>query len=266
MTTSDRVLVTIEQHVAHVRLNRPEKRNGLDLAMFEGIVAAGDRLAADRGVRAVVLSGNGPVFCAGLDWPAFMELGAEAATRLLDRPAGRTANLAQQVSRVWAELPMPVIAAVHGVAFGGGLQIALGADIRYVHPAAQLSVMEVRYGLIPDMGLSTLLPGLVRADVARELTFTGRRVSGEEAVAMGLATRSCDDPIAAALETARTIAAQAPRAVRAAKRLLGESRGLDAGAALRLESDLQRTLLGGAEQMEAVMAVMQKRAAVFDDA
>lgn len=265
MTTSDRVLVSVEHHVAHVRLNRPDKRNGLDLPMFEALVAAAETVAATRGVRAVVLSGNGVAFCAGLDWQAFLALGGEAATRLLDRPEGRTANLAQQVSRAWAELPVPVIAALHGVAFGGGLQIALGADLRYAHPATQLSVMEVRYGLVPDMGLSTLLPGLVRADVARELTFTGRRVSGEEAASIGLVTRAVDDPITAALDTARTIAAQAPRAVRAAKRLLNESRGMDVGAALRLESDLQRTLLGGAEQMEAAMAVMQKREAAFED-
>lgn len=263
--TSERVLVSVEQHVAHVRLNRPDKRNGLDLAMFEALAAAGDRLGREPGVRAVVLSGEGPAFCAGLDWGAFLEAGADAAERLLARPDGRPDNLAQRVSRTWAELPVPVIAALHGVAFGGGLQIALGADLRYAHPATQLSVMEIRYGLIPDMGLSTLLPGLVRGDVARELLFTGRRVSGEEGAALGLVTRACEDPLAAALETARTIAAQAPRAVRAAKRLLDGSRGLDVAAALRLESDLQRTLLATPEQMEAVMAAMEKRAAAFDD-
>lgn len=263
--SSDRVLVSVDQHVAHVRLNRPEKRNGIDLPMFEALAAAGDRLAREPGVRAVVLSGNGPVFCAGLDWGAFLALGVEASSRLLERAVGRPYNRAQQASRAWAEMPVPVIAALHGVAFGGGLQIALGADIRYAHPATQLSVMEIRYGLIPDMGLSTLLPQLVRADVARELVFTGRRVSGEEAARLGLVTRSCDDPIEAALETAHAIAAQAPRAVRAAKRLLDESRGLDAAAALRLEADLQRTLLAMPEQMEAVQAVMEKRAASFED-
>jgi enoyl-CoA hydratase/carnithine racemase len=264
--SSDRVLVSVDQHVAHVRLNRPEKRNGLDLAMFEALAAAGERLAGEAGVRAVVLSGEGPAFCAGLDWAAFLELGAEGSTRLLDRPDGRPDNLAQRVSRTWAELPVPVIAALHGVAFGGGLQIALGADLRYAHPATQLAVMEIRYGLIPDMGLSTLLPALVRGDVARELVFTGRRVSGEEAAALGLVTRACADPLAAALETARAIAAQAPRAIRAAKRLLDGTRGLDVRASLALESDLQRTLLATPEQMEAVLAVMQKRPAVFDDA
>ena len=261
----DRVHVSVDHHVAHVRLNRPDKRNGLDLPMFEALVAAGDRLAHEPGVRAVVLSGNGSVFCAGLDWGAFLALGAEASMKLLDRPDGRRDNLAQRVSRTWADMPVPVIAALHGVAFGGGLQIALGADLRYAHPAMQLSVMEIRYGLIPDMGLSTLLPRLVRDDVARELTFTGRRFSGEEAARLGVVTRACDDPLEAALDTARIIASQAPRAVRAAKRLLDESRGLDVAAALRLESDLQRTLLASPEQMEAVQAVMEKRPAVFED-
>jgi len=264
--SSDRVQVSVDHHVAHVRLNRPEKRNGIDLAMFEALAAAGDRLAREPGVRAVVLSGNGAVFCAGLDWAAFLELGADGSGKLLDRSDGRPDNLAQRVSRTWADLPVPVIAALHGVAFGGGLQIALGADLRYAHPATQLSVMEIRYGLIPDMGLSTLLPGLVRNDVARELVFTGRRVSGAEAVGLGLVTRACDEPLDAALETARTIAAQSPKAIRAAKRLLDGARGLDTAAALRLESDLQTALLATPEQMEAVMAVMQKRTATFDDA
>ena len=262
--STDRVECLVEGHVAHVRLNRPEKRNGLDLAMFEGIVAVGARLADERGVRAVVLSGNGPVFCAGLDWQAFLALGTDAL-RLLDRPDGAAPNLAQQVTRVWAELPMPVIAALHGVAFGGGLQIALGADLRYAHPGTQLSVMEIRYGLVPDMGLSTVLPRLVRDDVARELVFTGRRVSAEEGLQLGLVTRLADDPVAAALETARGIAAQAPHAIRSAKLLCNATRDAQHRSLLALESDLQRALLGTPEQMEAVMAVMEKRPAVFDE-
>jgi len=170
--------------------------------LVEALAAAGYRLAHESGVRAVVLSGNGSVFCAGLDWGSFLAHGGNASERLLERPDGRRDNLAQRVSRTWADMPVPVIAALHGVAFGGGLQIALGADIRYAHPATQLSVMEIRYGLIPDMGLSTLLPRLVRDDVAKELTFTGRRVSGEEAARIGLVTRVCEDPLDAALDTA----------------------------------------------------------------
>ena len=262
---SDRVLVTIDQHVAHVRLNRPEKRNGLDLAMFEAIAAAGEGLRHARGVRAVVLSGEGKAFCSGLDWQSFLAHGAEAAMRLLDERDAGGANLAQRVARVWAELAVPVVAAVHGAALGGGLQIALGADLRYVHPEAQLSIMEVRYGLVPDMGLATLLPRLVRDDVARELALTGRVVSGVEGARVGLATRACDDPLAEAFETARNIAGRSPSAVRAIKRLLAEAPRLDVAAALRLETELQQQVMGTPEQMEAVQAVFEKRNPVFDD-
>ncbi len=261
---SERVVVTVEHHVAHVRLNRPERRNGLDLAMFEALASAGDRLASAPGVRAVVLSGEGPAFCAGLDWMSFLSAGSEVAARLLERPSPDAPNLAQKVSVVWRQVAAPVVCAVHGACFGGGLQIALGADLRYVHPKAQLSVMEVRYGLVPDMGLTALLPGLVRDDVARELTFTGRVVDGEEAVRLGLCTRATDDPLASAMETARAIASKSPRAVRAGKRLLTEAPGLPVGARLRLETELQVTLLGSPEQMEAVQAAMEKREAVFE--
>lgn len=257
----ERVLVTVEDHVAHVRLNRPDKRNGLDLAMFEAIVAAGERVAADPDVRAVVLSGEGKVFCAGLDWQAFLAMGAEASRRLLDRTG--PANLAQRVAWVWREVPVPVIAAIHGAALGGGLQIALGADLRYAAPDARLSVMEVHYGLVPDMGLSKTLPGLVRADVAKELVLTGRTVSGEEAERIGLVTRVAADPLVAALTTAREIASRSPAAVRAGKRLLDAAPALDVAAAFRLETELQLALIGTPEQMEAVQATMTKRPAVF---
>lgn len=262
---SERVLVTIDQHVAHVRLNRPEKRNGLDLAMFEAIAAAGEGLRGARGVRAVVLSGEGKGFCSGLDWQSFLAHGAEAAMRLLGERDAGGANLAQRVARVWAELPVPVVAAVHGAALGGGLQIALGADLRYAHPEAQLSIMEVRYGLVPDMGLATLLPRLVRDDVARELALTGRVISGVEAARVGLVTRVCDDPLTEAFETARAIAGRSPSAVRAIKRLLAEAPRLDVAAALRLETQLQQQVMGTPEQMEAVQAVFEKRDPVFED-
>jgi enoyl-CoA hydratase/carnithine racemase len=261
----DRVLVSVEDHVAHVRLNRPEKRNGLDLQMFEALAMAVDRVASEPGVRVAVLSGEGKAFCAGLDWASFLTMADRAIPALLDRRTGALTNLAQKVSVGWAMGPVPVIAAVHGAALGGGLQIALGADLRYVTPDAQLSVMEVRYGLIPDMGLSVLLPRLVRADTARELTLTGRVFDGVEAERLGLATRVCDDPLATAMETARVIAANAPRAVRAARRLLRDAPLHDVAASLALESELQRSLLGTPEQMEAVRAVLEKRAGRFDD-
>lgn len=261
-----RVLTTIEGHVAHVRLNRADKRNGLDLAMFQALIAAGEQVSADRAVRAVVLSGEGPSFCAGLDWMAFLKLGADAGPALLARDEAKSpANVAQRVGWIWAECPVPVIAAVRGAAFGGGLQIALGADLRLVSPDAQLSVMEIRYGLVPDMGASKTLLRVVRHDVAKELTFTGRVVGAEEAVAIGLATRVCADPVASALELARGIAQKSPHAIRAAKALFDAAPELSTRDAFLRESELQIGLLGSPNQMEAVAATMGKREATFRD-
>lgn len=261
---SERVLVDRDGAVAHVRMNRPDKRNGLDLPMFEGLVEAGRRLAADRTVRAVVLSGEGRAFSAGLDFLAFMA-SAETAPKLLRGRDESPANVAQRVGWIWQEVPVPVIAAIHGQAFGGGLQIALGADLRYVHPEAQLSVMEIKWGLIPDMGASKTLLSVVALDIAKELTFTGRIVSGEEAVRIGLATRLADDPVAAALETARTIADKSPHAIRAGKRLMNAAPSLSVREAFELETELQLGLLGSPSQMEAVQANFEKRAPRFSD-
>lgn len=262
---NDRVILTIEAHVAHVRLNRPDKRNGLDLAMFEAIAGVGERLKGEKGVRAVVLSGEGKVFCAGLDWKSFLTLGADGVTKMLDRPEGRVANLAQQVAWVWTEIPVPVIAALHGAALGGGLQIALGADLRYAHPDTDLSVMEIRYGLIPDMGASQTLLGLVRADVARELTWTGRVVKAPEALALGLVTRVCDDPVTQALESARVIATRSPSAIRAGKRLLVTAPTLGPAESFQLESALQVGLMGSPDQLEATQATLERREPTFED-
>jgi enoyl-CoA hydratase/carnithine racemase len=262
---SDRVKVTREGSIAIATLDRPEKRNALDLAMFEALVETGLGLARDRTVRAVVLRGEGKAFSAGLDFAAFAALGQGGATLLLTRGTDSPANLAQRAGWIWRELPVPVIAAVHGVAFGGGLLIALGADLRYVTPDAQLSVMEIKWGLIPDMSGSRTLLELLPLDVAKELTFTGRIVSGEEAVKIGLATRVEADPLAAALVTARQIAARNPHAIRAGKRLFDEAGDLGVEAGLRLESELQVPLLGSANQMEAVLANMQKRDPSFRD-
>jgi enoyl-CoA hydratase/carnithine racemase len=223
-----RVTVTVEGGVADVRLNRPEKINALDPAMFEAIVAAGQSVAADPSVRAVVLSGEGRGFCAGLDFSSFQAMaGAERGSRVTrdlgDRPEGRITNLGQDAAYVWTEMPVPVIAAVHGVALGGGFQIALGADIRFVAPDTRMSVLEIRWGLIPDMTGTHMLRRLLPLDVAKELTWTGRMVSGTEAVELGLATHLSDDPRADALALAAEIAAKNPLAVRAAKRLLNQS-------------------------------------------
>lgn len=258
-----RVLVDRDGAVAHVRMNRPDKRNGLDLPMFEALVATGEALGADPSVRAVVLSGEGKAFSAGLDFAAFMSAG-NAMSKLLER-GGSPANVAQRVAWIWREVPVPVIAAVHGAAFGGGLQIALGADLRYVHPEAQLSVMEIKWGLVPDMSASKTLLSLVPLDVAKELTFTGRIVSGQEAVRLGLATRVTEDPLAAALETAREVASKSPHAIRAAKQLYERAPALSVREAFELETALQLDLLGSPNQMEAVQANLEKRAPRFVD-
>lgn len=263
---SDRVLITLEGHVAHVRLNREGKRNGMDLAMFEGLIAAGERVAADRSIRAVVLSGEGKAFCAGLDWGAFLAMGADVGQKLLERDLTKSpANLAQRACWVWQEVPVPVIAAVQGAAYGGGLQLALAADVRLVAPDAQLSVMEIKYGLIPDMSATQTLARLVRPDVALELVFTGRVVAAEEAVRIGLATRLSERALEEAQDLARAIAARSPDAIRAAKRLFRGAHAADVAASFRLETELQIALLGSANQMEAVQATMAKRDPVFTD-
>ena len=271
---SDRVRTTIRDGIADVRLNRPEKMNALDPAMFEALIEAGRELAADRSVRAVVLSGEGRCFCSGLDFTSFMAMtdgpkAAEGAPTTADELLGSSgespANRAQSPAWVWRELPVPVIAAVHGPAFGGGLQIALGADIRIVAPDARLSVMEIKWGLIPDMSGTQTLRHLVRQDVAKELTFTGRIVSGREALEIGLATQVSDTPLEVALEMAREIASKSPDALRAAKELLNAAPLLDVAEGLELEARLQRSLIGSPNQVEAVMANMQKRDAKYAD-
>jgi enoyl-CoA hydratase/carnithine racemase len=258
---NDRVRLHIDDAIADVRLDRPAKLNALDPAMFAALTETSAALAERPDVRAVVLSGSGRAFCAGLDLAA---LAGEAPAGLQERTHG-IANGFQQAVWGWRELPVPVIAAVHGVAFGGGLQIALGADIRIVAPDARMSVMEARWGLVPDMGGIALLRGLVRDDVARELTYTAREVSGTEAVALGLATRVADDPHAAALELAARIAASSPRAIRGAKRLFGLSRDAGAAEVLRAESREQELLLTGPDVPEILAAQAENRAPRFAD-
>jgi len=260
---TNRVIIDVHEGVADVRLNRPEKLNALDPAMFAGLIDAGRRLASDPAVRAVVLRGEGRGFCAGLDFKSF--LGEAGGESLLSRDPESAANRAQRAAWVWQEVPVPVIAAVHGVAFGGGLQIALAADLRYATADAELSVMEVKWGLVPDMSGTQTLRRLVRLDVARELTFTGRVVSGVEAKELGLVTRVVDDPREAALALARDIAGKSPDAIRGAKRLLHASGLLSVEEGLLLEETEQRKLLGSHNQMEAVMANFEKRAPKFRD-
>jgi enoyl-CoA hydratase/carnithine racemase len=251
--------------IATVTMVRSDKHNALDQAMFEGLVKAAEQLADDASVRVVVLHGEGKSFCSGLDIASFMS--EEGGTGvLLDRDDGRLANFAQRVTYDWSLVPAPVIAAIHGNCFGGGLQIALGADIRIAAPDAKLSIMEVKWGLVPDMGITQTLPRVLAIDVAKELTFTGRIVSGSEGFELGLVTRTAEDPLSAALELAEEIAQKSPDAVRAAKRLYDETWvGNDAAASLVLESELQTGLIGKPNQIAAVVAGMSGERAVFAD-
>ena len=265
---TDRIAIDIQDGIADVRLNRPDKMNALDPDMFSGIIQAGRELADDSSVRAVVLSGEGRAFCAGLDFGSFQQMkdsGPRKEANLLERSESNPANRAQLPAWVWYTCPVPVIAAVHGVAFGGGLQIALGADIRIVSPDARLSVRETHWGLVPDMAGTQLLRDLMPLDVVKELTFTAREVSGVEAVELGLATRVAEDPKEAALELARQIAQRSPDAVRASKKLLNASRVLDTAGVLKLESELQAGLIGQPNQVESVKANFEKRQPVFSD-
>jgi enoyl-CoA hydratase/carnithine racemase len=267
---NDRISVTIDGGVADVRLTRADKMNALDDAMFSALVETGDRLKSEPGVRAVVLSGEGRAFCAGLDMGNFgrMAEGPRAAPAGGGDFAARThgvANRAQYAVWVWREIPVPVIAAVHGVAFGGGFQLALGADMRFVAPDARMAVLEIKWGLVPDMAGTMLMRHLAREDVVRELTYTGRIFSGEEALAMGFATRVCADPRAEALAVAREIAGKNPHAIRASKLLLNAAPAADELSGLTQETVEQIALIGSPNQVEAVMANMQKREPAFQD-
>lgn len=261
-----RVQFSVEGGVADVRLTRPEKRNAIDMAMLDDLIDTGLALGTDADLRAVVLSGQGRSFCAGLDVSLFQEAlekgvgGGHAEVPPLAHRPGEIASVAQQAVNVWRSLPVPVIAAVHGHALGAGLQLALGADIRIVSPDATLSVMEVRWGLIPDMTGSQVLPALVGLDVAKELTFTGRSVSGEEARRLGMATRLSATPFDEALALARQIAANSPSAVRAAKALLDQVGRVSFEQGLLAEQRAQRQLIGSPDQIEAVLASFEGRA------
>jgi enoyl-CoA hydratase/carnithine racemase len=260
---SELVTVEINDHVAHVRLNRPEKMNALSWQMFEAITDAGRELSINKDVRAVVLSGEGRGFCAGLDLENFAS-GELNSNFFGPGRGGFWPNYYQSPAYVWKAMPVPVICALHGVAYGGGFQIAMGADIRIAHPESKLSVMEIKWGLIPDMSASQTLRDLVRLDIAKELTFTGRVVNAEEAMSLGLVTRLDEEPVSAALAMAHDIAGRSPDAITYGKYLLNHGwHGSDSDG-LRLEEKLQGRILGKDNQTEAVMSGMEGRPGKFD--
>lgn len=260
---SERVTVRIDGHIADVRCNRPERHNALDAEQFRAVYAAGAALASRQDVRVVVLSGEGPSFCSGIDFRSFQQPG-RSIHQAFEVDGGGPANFAQRTAHVWRTLPMPVLAALHGVAYGGGLQIALAADLRIVSPTARLSLMEIEYGLIPDMAITQTLPPLVGLETAKDLAYTGRIVDGHEAVRLGLAGRTAEDPRAAALALARDIAARSPDAIRGIKALFDASWPHDP-AGLEREARLQQEILARPNQREAVTAKFENRPPRFED-
>ncbi|MEM7341441.1 MAG: crotonase/enoyl-CoA hydratase family protein [Actinomycetota bacterium] len=266
---SDRLQVTIDNGVADVRLNRPDKMNALDRDMFTALTETSAQLAADPSLRCVVLSGEGRAFCAGLDFASFSGMTdrepAGDASSIVELAEGRITHDGQQAVYGWTEMPVPVIAAVHGHALGGGIQLALGADIRFVHPDTKMSVLEIRWGLIPDMTGTQALVNLVGLDVAKELTFTGRMVTGAEAGELGLATHVTEDPRTEALELAHEIASKSPHAVRAAKRLFNAAPKVSLAEGFAQERAEIGALIGSPNQVEQIKAFFEKRPATFVD-
>ena len=259
-----RVKVEVADHVAVVTLSRPDKHNALDAAMFEAIVAAAEQLSAEPGVRAVVLHGEGRSFCSGIDLMSLASNGA-GLDGLVSPLAGEVPNGFQRAACDWIALPVPVIAALHGNCLGGGLKIALAADIRFAAPDTRLSVMEVKWGLIPDMSITRTLPRLVGIDVAKELTYTGRVITSREAGELGVVTHVVDDPLAAARSLAAEIASKSPDAIRGAKRLFEEAWVGSPEETLSLEASIQLGLIGSRNQLAAVSAGLSREPAEFVD-
>lgn len=259
----DLVTIDITNHIADVRLNRPDKMNALSWDMFEAITAAGKQLAQDRSIRAVVLSGEGRSFCAGMDLENFTS--DQMDDMFGPGRGGFWPNYYQSPAYVWKSIPVPVICALHGAAYGGGFQIAMGTDIRIAHPETRLSLMEVKWGLIPDMSASVTLRDLVRLDIAKELTFTGRVVEGEEAQQVGLVTSLSDTPLETALEMAAVIAGKNPDTLARGKYMLENNWHGDAHQALSEEERLQAPILKSPNQVEAVFSAIERREANFSD-
>ena len=270
---NDRVKVSIEGGIADVRLDRADKRNALDPAMFDAIARAGKDLVSNKEIRAVVLSGSGASFCAGLDFASFQSManGGSSSSETKSNSGenagamqpGAITHLAQQICWVWQEVPVPVIAAIQGHALGGGMQLALGADIRIAHPDTQFAMREVHWGLIPDMTGTLMLSRLVRDDVAKDLVFSARVISGTEAHQLGVVTRLTDSPLETAMQIASEIAERSPDAVRGAKALINRLSNAGAAEHFAEERKIIYSLIGKPNQVEAVTSNFEKRPASF---
>lgn len=268
----DRIDFTVENHIAHIRLIRGDKMNALDAAMMDALIEAGEILQNDTSIRVAVMSGEGKAFCAGLDMANFAAMaggeGAGVSAKESQKLAARShgiANRPQQVAYTWRAAPVPVIAAAQGFALGGGFQIFMGADMRYAAPGTKFSIMETRWGLVPDMGTTHAMTRVAGEDVVKELAYTARIFEADEAKEYGFLTRICDDPLAAAMETATAIAMRNPEAVRGVKRLFNEPADRHIADTLLLESEIQDEIIGFANQREAVMAELENREPVFTD-
>ena len=261
----DRVRLEIKEHVADVMLDRADKMNAIDIRMFEALGEAADAIAADSTVRAVVLHGDGGNFCAGIDLGVLgakdIDFGRAISTPILPSPA----NLFQRAAYAWRELDVPVIAALEGATLGGGLQIAMGADIRYASPDLRMSIMEAKWGLVPDMAITTTLRDVLPADRVKELAWSARVFGADEALKLGLVTDISDDPFAAATRFAKSCAAASPDAIRGIKKLVNSGWRLSEAESLGLEARLQAGIMGGRNQAEAVRANLEKRAPEFED-
>ena len=259
---SDVINYTVDNGIAHVEFNRPDKKNALSMDLFAAIVETGETIKNDPSVRVVVVSGAGNSFCAGIDLGNLTD--DNGFSKLEPRTHG-IANIFQQAAWVWHEVPVPVIAAVEGVCFGGGLQIACGADMRYVHPDTKMSIMEIKWGLVPDMAGTVLWSRYVKEDLLRELSYTGEIFSGKTAAEYGFATRVTDTPLELAMATAKKIALGNPDAIRANKQLINNQLCISPEEGLLAESVIQDTIIGGPNQMEAVAATFEGRAPNFTD-
>jgi enoyl-CoA hydratase/carnithine racemase len=270
---NDRIEFSVENHVAHVKLSRADKMNALDQKMFDAIPMVGQQIRNDPSIRVVVVSGDGGNFCAGLDKSNFSSMlenkgisldNDQPAVTLADRTHG-IANTPQHAVWMWRELPMPVIAAIDGFCLGGGLQIALGADFRYAKANSKFSILEMRWGIVPDMSSTQIMRHMIRDDVIRELTYTAKIFDAKQAKEWGFITDIVDDPLDHAMSVAKQIAYKNPDAIRAAKKIIDASYYQSAGQGLLMESVEQDKIMGTPNQIEAVMAELQKRKPEFKD-
>lgn len=256
-----------ENGVAEIALNRPDKMNAIVWDMVREMIDAAKTLGADPATRAIVLRGEGRAFCAGLDKSSFgkmVETGQSSSSGadLLARNHG-IANLPQYAGLVWRECPVPVIAALQGVCIGGGLQIAMGADIRIASPDCRLSILEMKWGLVPDMSGMVTFPRSIRGDVLRRLIYTNEMLSGEPAQQAGLVTEIAEDPLARARALAAEIASKSPSAMRSVKALINAAEENDPAEVLLDESRRQIEAIGSPDQIETVMAALEGRPANY---